>query len=50
VDAGPLDWRAWRSPWRYVEGFVAVTTAIQIGREIWIGSNRGDRIGYFPAP
>jgi hypothetical protein len=24
--------------------------AIQVGKEIWIGTNRGDRIGYFPAP
>ena len=31
-------------------GFVATTTAIQIGNEMWLGSQRGDRIAYFPAP
>jgi sugar lactone lactonase YvrE len=31
-------------------GFVASTTAVQIGGEMWLGSNRGDRIAYFPAP
>jgi len=34
----------------YVPGFVAATVAVQMGKEIWIGTNRGDRIGYFPAP
>ncbi|HEV8318336.1 MAG TPA: hypothetical protein VGQ10_13065, partial [Vicinamibacterales bacterium] len=34
----------------YKEGFVAATVAVQIGKEIWIGTNRGDRIGHFPAP
>ena len=33
-----------------MEGFVASTTAIQIGDELWLGSQRGDRIAYFPAP
>jgi len=33
-----------------LEGFVASTTAIQIGNEMWLGSQRGDRIAYFPAP
>jgi hypothetical protein len=33
-----------------MEGFVASTTAIQIGSEMWLGSQRGDRIAYFPAP
>jgi hypothetical protein len=33
-----------------IEGFVASTTAIQIGNEIWLGSQRGDRVAYFPAP
>ena len=33
-----------------MEGFVATTTAIQIGNEMWLGSNRGERIAYFPAP
>lgn len=32
----------------YVEGFGAATVAVQIGGEIWIGTNRGDRIGRFP--
>ena len=30
----------------YKEGFVAATVAVQIGKEIWIGTNRGDRIGH----
>ena len=34
----------------YAEGFVAATVAVQIGKEIWIGTNRGDRVGHFPAP
>ena len=34
----------------YVAGFGAATVAVQVGKEIWIGTNRGDRIGYFPAP
>jgi hypothetical protein len=34
----------------YVVGFGAATVAVQVGKEIWIGTNRGDRIGYFPAP
>jgi sugar lactone lactonase YvrE len=34
----------------YVAGFGASTVAVQVGGEIWIGTNRGDRIGYFPAP
>lgn len=33
-----------------VEDFKACTTATQIGDEIWLGTNRGMRIGYFPAP
>lgn len=33
----------------YVAGFGASTVAVQVGKEIWIGTNRGDRIGYFPA-
>ena len=35
---------------RAMDGFVASTTAIQIGNEMWLGSQRGDRIAYFPAP
>ena len=31
-------------------GFVASTTAIQIGREMWLGSHRGERVAYFPFP
>jgi hypothetical protein len=31
----------------YVEGFGAATVAIEVGKEIWIGTNRGDRIGRF---
>lgn len=34
----------------YVAGFGAATVAAQVGKELWIGTNRGDRIGYFPAP
>ena len=34
----------------YVAGFGASTVAGQVGKEIWIGTNRGDRIGYFPVP
>jgi hypothetical protein len=34
----------------HVVGFGAATVAVQVGKEIWIGTNRGDRIGYFPAP
>lgn len=33
-----------------IEGFVASTTAVQIGNELWLGSQRGERIAYFPAP
>ena len=33
-----------------LEGFVASTTAIQIGDEMWLGSHRGERVAYFPAP
>jgi len=32
----------------YVQGFGAATVAIEVGKEIWIGTNRGDRIGRFP--
>jgi hypothetical protein len=34
----------------YAPGFIAATVAVQIGKDIWIGTNRGDRIGRFPAP
>ena len=33
-----------------IDGFEASTTAIQIGGEIWLGTNRGEMIAYFPAP
>ena len=32
-----------------IERFAASTAAIQIGGEIWMGTNRGEKIGYFPA-
>jgi hypothetical protein len=34
----------------FIEGFAAATTAMQIGDEIWLGTNRGEMIAYFPAP
>ncbi|MDA1094899.1 MAG: hypothetical protein O3A25_16735 [Acidobacteria bacterium] len=33
-----------------MDGFVTATTAMRIGDEMWLGSYRGDRIAYFPAP
>lgn len=33
-----------------IEGFVASTTAVQIENELWLGSQRGERIAFFPAP
>jgi len=33
-----------------IAGFVASTTAIQIGDEMWLGTHRGDRVGVFPVP
>jgi hypothetical protein len=36
-----------RSP--YDEAFSAGTVAIQVGKEIWLGSVRGDRIAVYPA-
>lgn len=33
----------------YGDAFSAGTVAIQIGRELWVGSVRGDRIAIFPA-
>ncbi|MCY4601653.1 MAG: hypothetical protein OXF27_17240 [Acidobacteria bacterium] len=33
-----------------IERFAACTAAVQIGDEIWMGTNRGEKIGYFPAP
>src|SRR2546427_5076888 len=31
-----------------IEGFGVTTVAIQIGKELWLGSVRGDRIAIFP--
>ena len=33
-----------------IEGFTLATTGIQIGEEIWLGTNSGEMIAYFPAP
>ena len=33
-----------------MNGFVSSTTAIRIGDELWLGSYRGDRLAYLPAP
>ena len=33
--------------WR---GFASSTAAIRIGGEIWLGTNRGGMVAYFPAP
>jgi hypothetical protein len=33
----------------YGDAFMAGTVAIQIGKELWVGSVRGDRIAIFPA-
>ncbi len=33
-----------------IDGFEASTTAVQIGNEIWLGTNRGEMIAYFPVP
>jgi sugar lactone lactonase YvrE len=34
----------------YNEAFRFSTVTVQIGKELWVGSNRGDRIARFPAP
>ena len=31
-------------------GFGSGTVTLQIGKELWVGSYRGDRIAIFPAP
>ena len=31
-------------------GFAAATTAVPVGGDIWLGTNRGEMIAYFPAP
>jgi len=33
-----------------IDGFGVTTVAIQIGKELWLGSVRGDRIAIFPLP
>lgn len=33
-----------------IPGFIAATTATQIGDELWLGSYRGDRLAYLPMP
>lgn len=33
-----------------LDGFVASTTGIRIGDELWLGSHRGERVAYLPAP
>lgn len=34
----------------FIEGFAAATSAMQIGDEMWLGTNRGMMIAYLPAP
>ena len=34
----------------YTAEFEAGTVAVQIGKELWVGSFRSDRIAIFPAP
>ena len=49
IDPDTLEFsRIFRHP--FIEGFAAATTAVQIGDEIWLGTNRGEMIAYFPAP
>ena len=33
-----------------IDGFVATTTGVQIGDELWLGAQRGDRVAYVPMP
>ena len=33
-----------------IDGFASSTAAIRIGGEIWLGTNRGRMVAYFPAP
>ena len=33
-----------------MDGFISSTTGIRIGGELWLGSYRGDRLAYLPAP
>ncbi len=49
IDPETLDFeRIFHQP--YLEGFTAATTAVPIGGDIWLGTNRGERIACFPAP
>jgi len=34
----------------YTDPFTVSTVAIQLGKELWVGSARGDRIAIFPLP
>ena len=49
VDPDTLDVRRIFSHLR-IDGFEASTTAVQIGNEMWLGTNRGEMIAYFPMP
>ena len=33
-----------------IDGFVATTTGVPIGDELWLGAQRGDRVAYLPMP
>lgn len=49
IDPETLEFeRIFHHPYR--EGFAAATTAMPIGGDIWLGTNRGEMIAYFPAP
>ena len=52
----PLGWPGTSAPFQElirhpnIDGFGVTTVAIQIGKELWLGSVRGDRIAIFPLP
>src|SRR6266699_5354753 len=52
----PLGWPGTSAPFQElirhpnIDGFGVTTVAIQIGKELWLGSGRGDRIAIFPLP
>tara|TARA_B100001123_G_scaffold450199_1_gene619148 strand:- start:9262 stop:10311 length:1050 start_codon:yes stop_codon:yes gene_type:complete len=49
VDPDTLEFeRIFQQP--YLDGFAAATTALVVREEIWLGTNRGGMIGYFPKP
>ena len=49
IDPETLDFeRIFQHP--SMPGFVASTTAVPVGNELWLGSQRGDRIAYLPLP